>query len=396
MRLSKRLSSLPPYLFVEINRKIAQKRANGEEVISFAIGDPDIPTPSSVIESLCSAAHEAENHRYPETIGLLELRQAIAIWYKNRFGVELDANTEVVPLIGSKEGIGHIAFCLIDAGDIALVPDPAYPVYSIGTTLAGGEPYNMPLLEKNNFLPDFDSIPAEVLKKAKVMWLNYPNNPTGATAQLDFFIRAVDFARRNDIVICHDNPYSEIYFSDRRPPSLLEVSKAKDISIEFHSLSKTYNMTGWRAGMAVGNPDIVKALGTLKSNLDSGIPQAIQRAAITALKSSSDVVKANIEVYRKRRDLICEVLSDIGLEINPPEGGLYIWAKVPPGYTSLEFTNSLLDQCSVAVTPGTGYGKYGEGFVRFSLTIHDALLIKGLSKLSGWKDDKHPFKAKTR
>ncbi|NLE90426.1 MAG: aminotransferase class I/II-fold pyridoxal phosphate-dependent enzyme, partial [Dehalococcoidales bacterium] len=257
MRLSKRLSSLPPYLFVEINRKIAQKRANGEEVISFAIGDPDIPTPSSVIESLCSAAHEAENHRYPETIGLLELRQAIAIWYKNRFGVELDANTEVVPLIGSKEGIGHIAFCLIDAGDIALVPDPAYPVYSIGTTLAGGEPYNMPLLEKNNFLPDFDSIPAEVLKKAKVMWLNYPNNPTGATAQLDFFIRAVDFARRNDIVICHDNPYSEIYFSDRRPPSLLEVSKAKDISIEFHSLSKTYNMTGWRAGMAVGNPDIV-------------------------------------------------------------------------------------------------------------------------------------------
>lgn len=396
MKLSKRLSSLPPYLFVEINRKIAQKRAAGEEVISFAIGDPDMPTPSPVIESLCQASQETQNHRYPETSGLPELRQAITRWYSERFGVKLDSENEVVPLIGSKEGIGHIAFCLIDAEDVALVPDPAYPVYAIGTTLAGGKPYYMPLLEKNQFLPDFDSIPDDIVKKARVMWLNYPNNPTGATAGLDFFNRAVDFAIQNDIIICHDNPYSEVYFSNNRPHSLLEANRAKEISIEFHSLSKTYNMTGWRVGMAVGNSELVKALTTLKSNLDSGIPQAIQKAAITALQSSPETIITTMEVYKKRRDLICEVLSDIGLEVTPPEGGLYIWAKVPQGYTSVEFTSSLLDQCSVAVTPGTGYGKYGEGYVRFSLTIHDALLIKGLSRLGSWKDDKHPFKTKLR
>lgn len=396
MKLSKRLSSLPPYLFVEINRKIAQKKANGEEVISFAIGDPDMPTASPVIDSLCAAAQEAQNHRYPETAGLPELRQAIAAWYNRRFDVKLDSENEIIPLIGSKEGIGHIAFCLIDSGDIALVPDPAYPVYSIGTTLAGGEPYFMPLLEKNDFLPDFDSIPADTLKKAKVMWLNYPNNPTGATAGLDFFNRAVDFALHNDLIICHDNPYSEVYFSDKRPPSILEVNKAKECSIEFHSLSKTYNMTGWRIGMAVGNPELVRALNTLKSNLDSGIPQAIQKAAITALESPPESIKSTMQIYRKRRDLICEVLADIGLEVTPPEGGLYIWAKVPPGYSSVEFTTSLLERCSVAVTPGNGYGKYGEGYVRFSLTTHDALLVKGLSRLSSWKDDKHPFKTKSR
>ncbi|MDD4230291.1 MAG: LL-diaminopimelate aminotransferase [Dehalococcoidales bacterium] len=396
MKLSRRLSSLPPYLFVEINRKIALKKANGEEVISFAIGDPDMPTPSSIVSRLCEAAREPENHRYPETAGLPELRQAISAWYNNRFGVKLDSNTEVVPLIGSKEGIGHIAFCLIDPGDLALVPDPAYPVYGIGTILAGGEQYSMPLLENNGFLPDFDSIPDEVLKRARVMWLNYPNNPTGATAGLDFFNRAVEFARRNDIVICHDNPYSEVYFSGNRPPSILEANGAKEIAIEFHSLSKTFNMTGWRIGMAVGNAELVKALNTFKSNLDSGVPQAIQKAAITALESPPETVNAIVEVYRKRRDLICEVLTDIGLEVSPPDAGLYIWAKVPAGYSSAEFTASLLDQCNIAVTPGTGYGKYGEGFVRFSLTIHDALLVKGLSRLGSWKDDKHPFKSKSR
>ena len=396
MKLSKRLSSLPPYLFVEINRKIAEKKARGEEVISFALGDPDMPTPPHIIDSLCDSAHEEENHRYPESVGMPEFRQAVATWYKKRFNVELDSEAEVVSLIGSKEGIGHIAFCLIDDGDIALVPDPAYPVYSIGTTLAGGEPYYMPLLEKNKFLPDFDSIPSSVLEKTKVMWLNYPNNPTGALADLEFFTRAVNFARSNDILICHDNPYSEIYFSNKKPPSILQVANAKDVAIEFHSLSKTYNMTGWRIGMAVGNPESVKALGIIKSNLDSGAPQAIQEAAITALESPPEIVQANIDVYRKRRNLVCEVLGDIGLTVTPPEGGLYVWAKVPSGYSSVEFTNSLLDQCNVAVTPGTGYGKYGEGFVRFSLTIHDALLVKGLSRLGNWKDDKQPFKTKSR
>jgi LL-diaminopimelate aminotransferase len=396
MKLSKRISSLPPYLFVEINRKIAEKKARGEEVITFALGDPDMPTPPHIIDSLCESAHKEENHRYPESVGMPEFRQAVATWYKKRFNVELDSETEVVSLIGSKEGIGHITFCLIDDGDIALVPDPAYPVYSIGTALAGGEPYYMPLLEKNKFLPDFDLIPSSVLEKTKVMWLNYPNNPTGALADLEFFTRAVNFARSNDILICHDNPYSEIYFSNNKPHSILEVANAKDVAIEFHSLSKTYNMTGWRIGMAVGNPESVKALGIIKSNLDSGAPQAIQEAAITALESPPEIVQANIDVYRKRRNLLCEVLGDIGLTVTPPEGGLYVWAKVPSGYSSVEFTNSLLDQCNVAVTPGTGYGKYGEGFVRFSLTIHDALLVKGLSRLGNWKDDKQPFKTKSR
>jgi len=396
MKFSKRLSSLPPYLFVEINRKIAQKRAAGEEVISFAIGDPDMPTPSHIIQSLQEAAAEPANHRYPETAGLDELRSAISAWYLKRFNVELDGENEVLPLIGSKEGIGHIAFCLIDPGDVALVPDPAYPVYAIGTTLAGGEPYYMPLKEETAFLPDFDRIPAEVIKRARVLWLNYPNNPTGAVAGLDFFERAVDFARRNDLVICHDNPYSEIHFEGKPPASFLQAEGARETGIEFHSLSKSYNMTGWRIGMAVGNREIIKSLTTLKSNLDSGIPQAIQRAAITALESPPEVIGRFTDIYRKRRDLICEVLEDIGLEVKPPAAGLYIWAKVPQGYCSAEFATSLLDQCGVVVTPGTGYGQSGEGFVRFSLTVHDAILIKGLSRLGNWKDNKNPFKAKSK
>ena len=394
MHLSKRLSSLPPYLFVEINRKISQKRARGEEVISFAIGDPDMPTPQHIIDSLCQASQVNSNHRYPETSGLPQLRQAICTWYKKRFDVELDSEREVVPLIGSKEGIGHIAFCLIDEGDIALVPDPGYPVYGIGTTLAGGTSYLMPLTEDRGFLPDLDAIPDDVAAKARVLWLNYPNNPTGAIASLDFFNRAVEFANKWNIVICHDNPYSEIYFEGEPPVSFLQAEGARDVSVEFHSLSKSYNMTGWRIGMAVGNEKLIEALTTLKSNLDSGIPQAIQECAVTALQSEPQVIRRFNDVYRKRRDLIIEVLNDIGLKVTAPKASLYIWAKTPPGYSSVEFTASLLDQCGVAVTPGIGYGRYGEGYVRFSLTLHDALLIKGLSKLANWKDDKNPFKSK--
>ncbi len=394
MRLSERLSKLPPYLFVEINRKINEKKARGEEVISFAIGDPDMPTPEHIIDSLCQASQIPANHRYPETSGLPELRQAVCEWYDRRFSVALDKDREVVPLIGSKEGIGHIAFCLIDTDDIGLVPDPGYPVYAIGTMLAGGSVYSMPLKEENGFLPDFDAIPDNVLSKSRVLWLNYPNNPTGATAGLDFFQRAVRFAKAHDIVICHDNPYSEIFFDGDPPVSLLQAEGAKEVGVEFHSLSKSYNMTGWRIGMAVGNEKLIQALSTLKSNLDSGIPQAIQQSAITALNSDPEVISKFNQIYRKRRDLIIEVLSDIGLEVTVPKASLYIWAKVPKDYTSIEFTASLLDQCGVAVTPGIGYGQYGEGYVRFSLTIHDASLIKGLSKLSMWKDNKNPFKSK--
>ena len=283
MRLARRIQNLSPYLFVEISKKIAEKRAKGEDVISFGIGDPDIPTPSHIIESLCRAAREPANHRYPETEGLPELRQAISDWYEKRFGISLDADREVLPLIGSKEGIAHIAFCIIDPGDIALIPDPAYPVYAAGTMLAGGMPYYMPLLEKNNFLPDLSVIPDHIAKKAKLLWINYPNNPTSAVADLDFFNRVVKFARDNDLLICHDGPYSEVAYDGYQPVSFMQAEGAKEVGIEFHSLSKSYNMTGWRIGMAVGNAEIIDALKRFKSNLDSGIFQAIQYAAIEAL-----------------------------------------------------------------------------------------------------------------
>lgn len=394
MRMSKRVADLPAYLFVEISRKIAEKRAKGEEVISFAIGDPDIPTPAHIIDRLCRAAQDPINHRYPETGGLPELRQAIASWYQKRFGVSLDANTEVLPLIGSKEGIGHIALCFIDPGDIALVPDPAYPVYSVSTILAGGEPHYMPLTEENDFLPDLDAIPADIVKKAKLLWLNYPNNPTGAVAELDFFNQAVEFARRHNLAICHDGPYSEVSFDGYQPVSFMQADGAKELGVEFHSLSKSYNMTGWRIGMAVGNAEMIDALKRVKSNLDSGIPQAIQHAAIEALSGPQDCIQKHNTIYQRRRDLIIDILNDIGLSARPPKASLYIWAKVPKGYTSVEFTDDLLDKVGVAVTPGTGYGSNGEGYVRLSLTIADARLVKGLSRLAGWQDSKNRLRAR--
>jgi LL-diaminopimelate aminotransferase len=394
MRMSKRMEKLTPYLFVEINNKIAQKRAGGEEVISFAIGDPDIPTPEHIIKRLCQAAQDPANHRYPETAGLPELRQAIAIWYKKRFDVSLDADREVLPLIGSKEGIGHIALCFIDPGDVALVPDPAYPVYSVSTMLAGGEPYYMPLVGERDYLPDLDAIPEDILKKANLLWLSYPNNPTGAVAGLDFFNRVVQFARQHSLAVCHDGPYSEVSFDGYQPVSFMQADGAKDVGVEFHSLSKSYNMTGWRIGMAVGNAQMIDALRRVKSNLDSGVPRAIQYAAIEALSGPQEAIEKHNAIYQRRRDLIIDVLKDIGLEVQPPKAGLYIWARVPEGYTSMEFANDLLEKVGVAVTPGIGYGSNGEGYVRFSLTIPDAALVKGLSRLVGWQDSKSGFKAK--
>ncbi len=386
MKLSRRLENLPPYLFVEISKKIAEKKAKGEEVISFAIGDPDIPTPAYIIDRLCQSAREPANHRYPESEGLPELRRAIAGWYEWRFGVSLDADQEVLPLIGSKEGIAHIAFCLVDPGDTALIPDPGYPVYSVSVMLAGGRPYYLPLREEDNFLPGFSNIPDRVLDKTRLLWINYPNNPTGAVAELEFFEKVVSFARQHNIVVCHDGPYSEIAFDGYRPVSLMQVEGAREVGVEFHSLSKSYNMTGWRIGMVVGNAETVKALRTLKSNMDSGIPQAIQYAAIEALTKSQECSQEHSAIYQKRRDLIVEVLNNIGLEARPPKASLYVWAKVPEGYNSMDFTTDLLDQVGVAVTPGTGYGKNGEGYVRLSLTIPDAALVKGLSRLAGWRN----------
>ena len=394
MKLAKRIENLPPYLFVEITRKIAQKKAKGEDVISFAIGDPDIPTPPHIIDRLCQAARDPVNHRYPESEGLPELRQAIAEWYQQRFGVSLDPEKEVLPLLGAKEGIAHIALCFIDPGDIALVTDPAYPVYAIGTLLAGGESYYLPLTEQNNFLPDLESIPEDILKRAKLLWLNYPNNPTGAVADLDFFKRAVEFARRHNIGICHDAPYSEVAYDGYKPVSFLQAEGAKEVGVEFHSLSKSFNMTGWRIGMVVGNAAMVNALKTVKSNVDSGIPQAIQLAAIAALRGPQDCIPQHNAIYQRRRDLVVEMLNNIGLEAKSPKASLYVWAKVPKGYNSVDLATDLLEQVGVVVTPGVGYGKSGEGYVRLSLTISDAGLVKGLSRLAGWRDSKNRFKAK--
>jgi len=386
MRLAKRVEKLPPYLFVEINRKIAEKKAKGEEVISFAIGDPDIPTPKHVIDRLCEAARNPVNHRYPESESLPELRRAVADWYKRRFDISFDPDKEVLPLIGSKEGIGHISFCFIGNGDIALVPDPGYPVYSVSTMLADGEPYYLPLKEENNWLPDLDSVPQNVLERARLLWINYPNNPTAAVADLEFFNRVVNFARQHDLVVCHDGPYTEVAYDGYQPVSFMQAEGARDIGVEFHSLSKSYNMTGWRIGMAVGNAAMINALMRLKSNLDSGIPQAIQYAAIEALSGPQDCIQEHNAIYQRRRDLIIEVLNEIGLKAEPSKASLYIWAKVPEGYNSMDFTADLLERVGVAVTPGIGYGKQGEGYVRLSLTIPDAALVKGLSRLSGWSN----------
>ena len=385
MRFSKRLDQLAPYPFVEISRIIAEKRAAGEDVVTFGIGDPDIPTPSHIIERLVQASHKPPNHRYPETDGLPELRRAIADWYERRFGIKLDADKEVLPLIGAKEGIGHVALCFLDPGDVALVPDPAYPVYAVGTMFAGGESYRMPLLEENGWLPDLDAIPTEVARDAKLMWLNYPNNPTAAVASVEYYQRVVDFARRYDIAVLHDAAYSEVVYDGYRAPSFMEVEGAKEVSIEFHSLSKCFNMTGWRTGMAVGNPDMIKALFQIKSNLDSGIPQAIQEMAIEALSGPQDAIMANNAIYQRRRDKLVGVLNSLGLRFAPSKACLYIWAGVPEGYSSAEFAKRLLEDRGIVVTPGSSYGEYGEGYIRFSLTTPDDRVDEGVERLASWK-----------
>jgi len=384
MRLSRRIAQLPPYLFVEITRKIAEKRAAGIDVISFAIGDPDIPTPKHIMESMHAAADDPANHRYPESDGLPELRHAIADWYQQRFGLTFDADKEVLPLIGSKEGIANIAYCLIDPGDVALVPDPGYPVYAIGTMFAGGEPYYMPLKEEDGFLPDLNAIPEDVAKRAKVLWLNYPNNPTAAVADLAFFEEAVRFAKKYDIAICHDGPYSDVAYDGYKPVSFLQADGARDVGIEFHSLSKTFNMTGWRIGMAVGNATLIDALFRIKSNVDSGINQAVQRMAITALEGPQDCIDEHNEIYQRRRDRVVEALQACGMRVQAPKASLYVWARVPDGFKSAELAARLIEDVGVVVTPGSGYGQYGEGYVRLSLTTADERVEEGVRRLHEW------------
>ncbi|MEE3141685.1 MAG: LL-diaminopimelate aminotransferase [Chloroflexota bacterium] len=385
MKFSDRLGKLAPYPFVEISRIIAEKRAAGADVVTFGIGDPDIPTPQPIIDKLLEASQDPPNHRYPETDGLPEVRRAIAHWYEQRFGVKLDPDKEVLPLIGAKEGIGHAAFCFLDPGDVALIPDPAYPVYGVGTMFAGAESHIMPLYEKNGWLPELDAIPGPVADAAKLMWLNYPNNPTSAVATHEDLAAAVAYCREKDIALLHDAAYSEVGYEGYRATSCMQVEGAKDVSLEFHSLSKTYNMTGWRFGMAVGNADMIKALFQIKANLDSGIPQAIQQMAIEALTGPQECVDANVEIYQRRRDRVVKALTTLGLTVDVPRASLYIWARIPEGFTSAELAARLLEETDIVVTPGSSYGKYGEGYIRLSLTTPDEQVEKGCQRLESWK-----------
>ena len=385
MKFAKRVDEAPTYLFVQISRKIAEKKAQGIEVISFGIGDPDLATPGHVVDALHEASKEPANHRYPESEGLPEFRRAVADWYKRRFGVSLDPETEVVSLIGAKEGIGHAALCFVEPGDIALIPDPGYPVYSVGTLFAGGESYTMPLLAENRWLPDLDAVPEDVASRATVMWLNYPNNPTAAVADLDYFEEVVAFARRYEIAVMHDACYTEVAYDKYKPVSFLQAEGAMDVGMEFHSLSKSYNMTGWRLGMAVGNAEMVGRLTTVKSNLDSGVPQAIQQMGIEAMGRPLESVDERNAVYQRRRDRVVKALNKMGLEVQPPRASLYVWAGVPEGYTSAKFSERLLEERDILVSPGTGYGEHGEGYVRLSLTLADEAVDEAIDRMATWE-----------
>ena len=384
MRSAQRVQSLPPYLFVEISRRIAEQREKGVRVISFGIGDPDLPTHPHILEALHDHIDVAANHRYPETEGLPELRQAIATWMQQRFEVALDPANEIVPLIGAKEGIANTALCFIDPGDIALVPDPAYPVYAIGTMFAGGTSHHLPLTAENDWLPDLDAIPADVREQARVLWINYPNNPTGATADVHFFQRAAQFGLDNEIAVLHDNAYCDVTFDGYDAPAYLQAAGAREAGMEYFSLSKSFNMTGWRVGWACGNAEMVDALLRVKSNIDSGIPQAIQQMAIAALLGDQSVIEANNAIIERRRDKVVAALRAIGLEVTNPKASLYIWARIPEGDSSAGFASRLIEEQGVVVTPGNGYGPSGEGYIRLSLTLPDDEVDEGVERIAAF------------
>lgn len=378
MRMASRLDRLPPYMFAELDRRIEEKRAEGVDVISLGVGDPDTPTPDHVVAALREAAGDPATHRYPSYFGMPELRTAIAAHHRERFGVELDPDAEVQPLIGSKEGLAHLPIAFVDPGDETLVPDPGYPVYASSTTLAGGTPVGFPLSADRGFLPDLDAMP--VTDRTRILWLNYPSNPTAAVADLAFFERAVSFAREHDLLLVHDAAYSEMTFEGYVAPSILQVPGAKEVAIEFGSVSKTHNMTGWRVGWAVGSSHAVGALAQVKTNIDSGIFDAVQRAAVAAITGPQDHLERLRAMYQKRRDVVIATLNDLGWELEPPRGSFYVWFPARDGLSSVEFCDLVLERTGVVISPGSGYGAGGEGFARISLTVPDDRLQEAMDR----------------
>ncbi len=377
-----RLGQLPPYLFAQLEKRIADKRAAGVDIISLGIGDPDLPTPPGVVDALVEAARNPNTHQYPSNRGRESFRDAIATFYDRRFGVSLDPATEIIPALGAKEAIANINLAFLDPGDVALASDPGYPVYTSGPIIAGAEPYAMPLVPELGFQPDLTAIPADVARRAKLLYVNYPNNPTGAVIEDDFFDRLVAFARENDIIVVHDNAYSEITYDGYRAPSFLATPGAADVGIEVFSLSKTYNMTGWRSGAVVGNADLVSDYWQLKTNIDSGMFEAVQEASVAALLSDQSSVAEMCEIYTRRRDTLVAALQAIGVDVHAPKGTIYLWARVPEGQTSAGFAERVLEEAAVVISPGSAYGASGEGFVRMSLTIDDDRLNEAAERIS--------------
>ncbi len=362
---AKRIDNLPPYLFARIDEMKAKKRGEGVDVIDLGVGDPDLPTPPHIVQALIDAAQDPDNHHYPSYLGMQAFREAVAGWYKHRFSVDLDPSSEIISLMGSKDGVAHIPEALVNPGDYVLVPSPGYPVYSTGALFAEGKVHEMPLLRENKFLPDLDAIPKDVAKKSKLMWINYPNNPTSAIAPPKFFEEVVQFARDNEIVVVSDNAYSEVSFDGYKAPSFLETDGASEVGIEMHSLSKTYNMTGWRIGMAVGNKEIIRGLGVVKTNIDSGTFNPVQYAAIAALSGPQDCVAEACSIYQERRDVLVSGLQKLGFDIQAPKATFYVWLKVED---SMATAAKMLNEAGIVVTPGIGFGKSGEGYVRFAIT----------------------------
>jgi len=381
VRTADRIANLPPYLFAEIDRKKEAKQAQGIDVISLGIGDPDQPTPDNIVDAMAQAIRNPANHRYPSYYGAKRYREACSEWMRRRFEVDVDPDDEVVALIGSKEGIAHIFLAFVDPGDYTLVPGCGYPVYHTGGILSGGLSHFMPMTEENDFLADFESTPSDVLAKAKMMFLSYPNNPTSAIANEEYFDKAIAFAKEHDLLIVHDNAYSEIGFDGYRPSSFLERPGAKDVAIELFSCSKAYNMTGWRVAFAAGNSTAIKALGTVKSNIDSGVFTAIQDAAIEAMLGPQDITFQLSEIYQRRRDTVVEALANIGMHARTPKGTIYVWARVPEGYTSAQFASKVLDEANVIVAAGTAYGPSGEGYIRISLATPDDRLTEAIERI---------------